>query len=126
MNSAVVTKVEVRLLSAENFVDLDIIPYSGTIKEKWSKSFAGTSALVSVDFKKEKWSLANGSTFKPMLNARCQFKVTDSNGVVYLVGTRDIPARLLYESSIEKNPGSFNGYSLSIDWKTPDGCMVTE
>lgn len=126
MNSAVITKVEGRLLTSEDFVDLDIIPYSGTIKEKWTKSFSGRSALVSVDFKKEKWSLINSATFKPLLNTRCQFRVTDSNGVEYLVGTAEIPARMLYESTIEKNPGSFNGFSLSIDWKTPDGCGITE
>lgn len=124
MNSAVVIKAEYRVIGSEQFTDLDIVPYSGSITEAWQKSMAGMAAKVTVGFKKEKWSAEFDSVAKGLLNRKAQYRITDANGVVRLVGTDQIPARLLYDSRVGAAAGSFNGYEFSIDWLSPDGCEL--
>ena len=121
---AVVVKVENRLIGSEQFTDLDIVPFSGSITESWKKSMAGMLSKVAVDFRKEKWSAEFDATAKVLLNKRCQFRITDGNGVVRLVGTDEIPARLLYDAKLGASAGSFNGYDCSIEWLSPAGCAI--
>lgn len=122
INSAVVVKAEYRLIGSDTFIDLDIIPYSGSISETWKKPFAGLIATVAVDFKKENWSPTNNTLMKSLLNRKEQFRVTDANGTVSLVGSDKNPARLMYDAQVAAAAGSFNGFTCSITWLSPSGC----
>ena len=122
MNAAVVVKAEYRLIDTNSFTDIDIIPYSGSISETWKKTFSGLAATVTVNFKKENWSPSNNTTMKSLLNRKAQFRITDANGTVSLVGTNENPARLLFDASVESAAASFNGFTCSISWLSPQGC----
>ena len=123
MNSAVVLKVEYKLIGETNFTDLQVIPYSGSISEDWVKSFAGVAAKISVGFKKENWSASNDIAMKSLINRKAIFQVTDSNGTVSLVGSDENPARLRYKSSVDGSASGFNGFDCSIAWSSPSGCQ---
>jgi len=122
MNSGVVVKIEYRLIGTVPFIDLDVIPYSGTISEKWKKVFAGLIATIAVDFKKENWSPANNTLMKSLLNRKAQYRITDANGTVSLVGSDKNPARVLYDAQVSGAAGSFNGFTCAITWLSPTGC----
>jgi len=125
MNSGVVVKIEYRLIGNLIFADLDVIPYSGSISEKWKKPFAGLIATVDVDFKKENWSPANNTLMKSLLNRKAQYRVTDANGTVSLVGSDKNPSRMIYEAQVAGAAGSFNGFTCAITWLSPTGCAKT-
>ena len=122
MNSGVVVKIEYRLIGSLIFADLDVIPYSGNISEVWKKPIPGLIATVAVDFKKENWSPINNTLMKSLLNRKAQYRITDANGTVSLVGTDKNPARLLYGAIVTGTAGSFNGYTCTITWLSPTGC----
>ena len=122
MNSGVVVKIDYRLIGTVAFTDLDVIPYSGSITETWKKPFAGLIATVAVDFKKENWSPANNTMMKSLLNRKAQYRVTDANGTVSLVGSDKNPARLMFDAQVIGAAGSFNGFNCSITWLSPTGC----
>lgn len=122
MNSGVVTKAEYRLIGNDLFTDLDVIPYSGSISESWKKPFAGLIATVAVDFKKENWSPANNALMKSLLNRKAQYRITDANGTVSLVGSDKNPARMMFDAQVAGAAGSFNGFTCSITWLSPTGC----
>ena len=122
MNSGVVIKAEYKLMGESDFSDLDIVPYSGTISETWSRPFQGLMAEVKVDFKKENWSVTNNTLMKSLLNRKAQFRITDANGTVSIVGSTRKPARMLYVALVESSPGSFNGFTCSISWLSTTGC----
>lgn len=122
MNSGVVIKVEYQLIGQTEYTDLDIIPYSGTISESWTKPFQGLIATTKVDFKKENWSSINDTLMKSLLNRKAQYRITDANGTISIVGTVKKPARMLYLAGIDSAPGSFNGFTCTISWISTTGC----
>jgi len=122
MNLGVVVKIEYRLIGNLVFADLDVIPYSGSISETWKKPSSGLIATIAVDFKKENWSPANNTLMKSLLNRKAQYRVTDANGTISLVGNDKNPARMLYEAQVVGAAGSFNGFTSTITWLSPTGC----
>ncbi len=125
MNTATVVKAEFRAIASTEFTDLDIVPYSGSISETWKRTTAGTVATVNVEFKKENWSPENNTLMKSLVGRKAQFRVTDANGTVSLVGTNTNPARLVYSAGVEGQPTGFNGFACQISWLTPKGCEKT-
>jgi len=126
MNSAVITKIEHRIFPEAEFTPLEIIPHSGKLSSPFKKSSAGNSYYdTAVQFNIAKSELAKDVILKSIVNRKAQYRVTDANGVVYLVGSGTYPARLTYTRAIDGSPGSFNGYRCVITCQSVDGCEVS-
>lgn len=127
MNSAVITKIEHRVFPDENFNQLDIIPYSGKLSSPFQKTSAGNGYYnTSVAFSIAKSSASNDAILKNIVNRKAQYRVSDANGVVYLVGNETYPARLTYTRALDGSPGSFNGYQCVITCQSVVGCEVSQ
>ena len=125
MNSAVITKIEYRLIESQEFTELKNILYSGRPTEQVDRTRAGNLHKTSVPFKIAKVSADNDLLLQPILNRKSQFRLTDGNGAVHLVGSDQFPARLTYTKSLEGSPGSFNGYNCTITCLSPEGSVVS-
>lgn len=125
MNSAVIIKIEFKLQTDENFTVLDFIPYSGKISDQVSTTRPGDFYNTTVNFNIAKAGSATDTILKTFKNRKAQFRITDANSAVHLVGNDDWPARLLYQKALDGAAGSFNGYRCTISCQSPTG-IVTE
>ena len=124
MNSAVIIKIEYRLIENQEFTEIKNILYSGNLSESIDRTKAGNLFKASISFKVAKVSPENELILKPINNRKAQFRLTDGNGFVHLVGDDDYPARLTYQKSQVGSPGGFNGYRCSITCNSPKGSSV--
>lgn len=125
MNSAVITKIEYRIFPDVDFTELDTIPHSGKLSEPLLTDDGGNDYYdCNVPFTIAKSEAAKDTLLKSIKNRRAQYRVTDANSVVYLVGDESYPARLTYTRNLDGSPGSFNGYRCSIDCTSPEGSTV--
>ena len=125
MNAAVITKIEYRIFPEEVFSELEIIPNSGKLIETVSNTNAGYVFSCVIDFNIAKSEQTNDSLLKSVLNRKAQFRVTDANDVVHLVGSESYPGRLSYSKNIDGTPGSFNGYHCKINRNSPQGISIS-
>lgn len=116
MNSAVITKIEYRLLENPEFTILDIILYSGKLKQDQAISGAGEKYTTIVDVSVPKINPDNNSIIKSINRRKAQFRVTDANGTVYLLGNDEYPARLVHQKALDGTAGSFGGYKCTITY----------
>jgi hypothetical protein len=127
MNSAVITKIEHRIFPEANFVQLEIIPHSGKLSSPFQKNSSGNSYYnTTVTFNIAKSEPAKDAILKNIVSRKGQYRITDANGVVYLVGSETYPARLTYTRAIDGTPGSFNGYRCVITCQSVSGCEVSQ
>jgi hypothetical protein len=124
MNSGVIIKIEVRMVGGSTFSEIDFIPESAKMKEEPRREPAGLSFLTTIDFKVAMLSEDNDSVLNAINNRKAEFRITDANDTVYLVGSVNYPARLLYNRSADGTPGSFNGYLCVITQISPEGCTI--
>lgn len=126
MNSGVIIKVEYRLLGDANFNDLDVVPESGTLAEPVERTAAGMLHKITSTFKIARTSIETETLLKAIKNRKAQFRITDANKSVHLVGDADYPARLTnYQKAVDGNPGSFNGYRCTVSCDTPNGSYIS-
>lgn len=125
MNSAVITKFEYRLLENPEFTLMDRILYSGKLKEESQRTGAGLIFTTIVELSISKITAENDAPIKLINNRKAQFRVTDANGTIYLVGDDRYPARLLHQKALDGAPGSFGGYRCTITLKSTTGCAVS-
>jgi len=125
MNSAVITKCEYRLIENPEFTIFDLILYSGKLKEDNQKTAAGILFTTVIELSISKITAGNDVLIKLLNNRKAQFRVTDANGTIYMVGNDNFPARLLHQKALEGAPGSFGGYRCTITQKSPTGCTVS-
>ncbi|WP_372772128.1 hypothetical protein [Mangrovibacterium sp.] len=125
MNSAVITKIEVRLIGEESFTELPQIMYSAKLTETVERNRGGLLYQLSCPFNVAKVSAANESQIESLVNRKAQFRLTDGNGVVHLVGSDEYPARLLHQKGLNGTPGSFNGYACKITCTSTNASLVS-
>lgn len=126
MNSAVITKIEYRIFPESDFTALDVIPHSGKLSEPQLTDSGGNNYYdCQVPFSVAKSETAKDILLKSIANRKAQYRITDANGVVYLVGNESYPARLAYTRNLDGQPGSFNGYQCTIACKSATGSDVT-
>lgn len=124
MNSAVITKVEYMFPGENEYTVLDIVPHAGKLSHEPKLTSAGLLYSAKADF-----LIAGTSTElnqqMSILNARKSiFRLTDADGLVYIVGSESYPARILSVLDLGGSPGSFKGYRCTITLTSPTGCMV--
>jgi hypothetical protein len=126
MNSAVITKIEYRLLENPDFTILAFILYSAKFNEPpFKKTSAGKLYTTTLDLAIPKITSGNDTLIKSIADRKAQFKVTDANGTVYLIGNDQFPARLAHESALDGTPGSFGGYKCKITQFSTSGCTIS-
>lgn len=126
MNSAVITKIEYRIFPEANFTELKIIPHSGKLSEILQKDSASNSYYdCNVNFLMAKSEAAKDTLLNSVAIKKSQYRVTDANGIVYLIGTETYPARLTYNRNLDGKPGSFNGYRCIVACKSVNAITVT-
>ena len=127
MNSAVITKIEYRIFPNANFSNLEIIPQSGKLSSPRKKDAGGNAYFeTSVPFNMAKSEPVKDDMLKNIVSRKGQFRITDANGFVYLVGNESYPARLNYGKALQGTPGSFNGYQCVITCKSVTGCEISQ
>lgn len=124
MNAAVIVKCEYRLLENPEFSVLGHILYSGKPKEQPQKTNSGLIYTTTLDLSVSKITAENDLLIKAIVNRKVQFRVTDANGTIYLIGNDQFPARLMYDSALDGQPGSFGGYRCTITQKSTTGWIL--
>jgi len=124
MNAAVITKIEYRLLENPDFTILEQILYSGKLKQDPQESGAGTKFITIVDVSVPKLNTNNDSIIKSIDHRKAQFRCTDANGTVYILGNDEYPARLVHQKALDGTAGSFGGYKCTITYKSPHDDIV--
>ncbi len=119
MNTGVIIKVEVRLLTETDYLDLDVIPYSGDFAEPFSQSNAGGLYSYKGSFSIAKISNTNDTIIDGIIKRKLEFRVTDGNGTKHLVGDTSYPARLTCSREVASSAGGFNGYKCEITREAP-------
>lgn len=125
MHSTVISKVEYRQIGDENFTVADIIPESGVMNEDTDDTANGPLNKISVQFNIAAVSVATDTPMKKLRGRKLQFRLTDTNGLVHLVGDENYCARLSYQKTIDRTPGSFNGYRCKGSCNSPSGSSVS-
>lgn len=125
MNSPVIVKVEFKYLDNDysEFVNFDIVPFSASFSESISASKAGHIHKSTLSFKKESVSTENEAVFYKLRNRPAQFRVTDANNYVFVVGNSDYKARLTYKKSVSGSNSGFNGYECTVSCSSPYSCI---
>lgn len=124
MNSAVLIKIEYRLIEDSEFTVLKNIIYSGKLSESIDRSNPGDLHKTKIDFHVSKICTENELVLKLIKNRKAQFRLVDANKVTHMVGDDNYPARLTYQKSLLGTPGSFNGYRCTITCSSPFGSSV--
>lgn len=119
MNKASVLKFEYRLLSVAEFAELYFTGFTGTIQKETGQTDAGTVHNTVINLKVPEVSSEKTTLFDSLLFQKAQFRVTDGNGCIHLVGDVQYPARMQYRQAVEAHPGSWNGYEITINHKSP-------
>lgn len=124
-NSGVVIKVEYMLIGGSSFTDMDIIPHSGKFDDTGERKNAGMVYNFQGAFTKAKISAENDIIMNAIAGRKAQFKITDGNGTVHLIGDSSYPARMVYSRNIGGQPGTFNGYRCTITRQSPTPNTIT-
>lgn len=123
MHSVIIKKVEYRVIGEESFNLLDIV--SGMLNEDVQDTDNGPLNKITAPFSIANVTVETDTTLKKLRGRKLQLRLTDTNGLVHLVGDDYYCARLTYEKTIDKTPGSFNGYKCTIKCNTPSGSSVS-
>lgn len=126
-NSAVITKVEYRLFKnvVSEFLNLNMIPYSGSFSETVSINKAGHLYTATSKFNIAKSESHIDEILKSIKSTPAQFKLYDANGFSHTIGSEEFPARLTYQKVLAGSPGSFNGYRCTVLCYSPYGSTVS-
>lgn len=124
MNAAVIIKIEYRLLENPEFLILDLILYSAKLRQDSQKTGAGTVYTTVVDLSVSKINQENNSIIKSIDHRKAQFRATDANGTIYLLGNDNYPARLVHQKALDGTPGSFGGYRCVITYESPSDDII--
>jgi hypothetical protein len=121
MNAAVITKIEYKMTGEVDFTIIDFIPESAKFNQDSKRTGAGTLYTTTVDFNIAGLSVDADELTKKLNNRKCGFRITDSEDLVYLVGSDQYPARLNAKLAVDGSPGSFRGYRCNITQYSPTG-----
>lgn len=124
MNSAVITEIEYKLPGQENFTVLDIVPNPEKLKEDPKQTAAGVIFTTVANFLIAGMSVELSNEIKSIVHGKAYFRITDADGVVYLVGSTDYPARLSAELDLGGTSGSFKGFRCTITQNSTTGCTI--
>jgi hypothetical protein len=125
MYSVVITKVEYKPITDENFTEMDIVPGSGLLNEETDKTGQGTLHKTTVQFDIANVTAVKDTLMKSLKSRKLEFRLTDSNKLVHLVGDENYFARLKYQKIIDTTPGTFNGYRCNVNCNSPSGSSVS-
>jgi hypothetical protein len=105
------------------WTQLNIVKLSCTLSEEWTEEPAGMVSSVTIEAKIRWISEIHDRTMEYLMRYPNHYRLTDMNGVQYLLGDDDYIPRLTYVRSIAQlNP---NGYSVKITFKSPHGLKIT-
>ena len=125
MNTGIIIKIEARLLPDGEFIEIDFTGFSGNIYKKTGQTNAGNIHETTIKLKIPEIQNAITKMLDGLLNRKAQYRVTDGNGKIHLVGDNNYPARLNYDQGIDGQPGSWNGYTVTIIHKSPVSYSVS-
>lgn len=100
------------------FTELDIISLSGTITFTDQETDNGTLTTIDINSKLAKVNQANNSIVQKLKSGRYLFKITDAEGIVYLLGHPDHLPSVTTSGSIGQI-NTLRGYQIkaSIVWQ---------
>lgn len=124
MNSAVIVKIEWKKSADPEFSVFDMIPHSGTISESFEETSAGRVFTLSAGFKIARSNPTTDNKLAEITGPDIVFRITDANGLVYLMNDHRFRSRFSYTRRLDGTPGSFNGYDCVISRKSTSGCIA--
>ena len=126
MNTGIIIKIEARLLTVDEFTEIDFTGFSGTISKETSQNDAGILHETEIGLKIPHIQPVITDLLDSLLFRKAQFRVLDGNGKTHLVGDNSYPARLSYVQGLDGNSGSWNGYTVTINHKSPQSYPLSE
>lgn len=119
MNSGSIVKFEYRLFSQAEFSEINFTAFTGTISKGTQQTDAGAMHTTKINLKVPEVTSDKTALLDSLLFQKAQYRVTDYNGAVHLVGDASYPARLEYEQAVDAQPGSWNGYTVAVNHISP-------
>lgn len=126
MSVGIIRKIEYRLLEDSEFSEFSFTGFSGTIRKETSRPNGNVLHTTTISLKVPEITGTKTAQLDGLLFRKAQYKVTDGNGSVHTVGDNFHPARLAYEQGINGQPGSWNGYTITITHYSPESYPVSE
>lgn len=120
MNIGIVTKIEYRLIGKADFSDFSFTGFSGNITKTSKQTNAGILHETTIGLKIPRVESSKTILLDGLLFRKAEYRVTDGNGAVHLVGNEFHPARLEYTQGINGSAGSWNGYVVTINHQSPE------
>lgn len=124
MNSAVIVNAEYKFPEQNEFSVLDIVPHSGKLNEDPKRSGSGMLYSLKADILIAGVSAEKNELMNSFNGRKATFRITDADGIVYLIGTENYAARMLATLDLGGSPGSFKGYRCVITYNSTKGCIV--
>jgi len=118
-----IKKIEFRKATAapNSFVELKIVHLSCTLEENWENETAGPLSTVKIRTEIRSSNILNDAKLLPFVGQWYVFRVTDMQGVGYIIGDDEyMPVVTLKRSIAKFNP---NGYEISITYKSTKGLI---
>ncbi|NQU52179.1 MAG: hypothetical protein HQ522_06525 [Bacteroidetes bacterium] len=119
MSVGIITKIEHRILPDGVFAEFSFTGFSGTILKTTAQTPAGTIHETTIRLKIPEVQSVITNLLDGLLHRKAQYQITDGNGKIHLVGDDSYPARLEYVQGLDGQPGSWNGYTVTINHKSP-------
>ncbi len=125
MNAAIVIKIEARILPDGEFTEINFTGFSGTLSKEPARNEAGILHETVIGLKIPHIQAVITEQLDGLLFRKAQYRILDGNGQTHLVGDTRYPARLSYVQGLDGTPGSWNGYTVTINHKSPKSYPLT-
>jgi hypothetical protein len=126
MSIGIIRKMEYRLLENAEFSEFSFTGFSGTIRKVTQRPNGNVLHTTTISLKAPEITETKTAQLDGLLFRKAQYRVTDGNGRIHLVGDGFYAARLAYEQGINGQPGSWNGYTITITHLSPESYPVSE
>lgn len=125
MSLGLVRKIEYRLLEDSEFSEFSFTGFTGTIRKEIIRENGNVLHTTRINLRISGITSVITDLLDGILFRKAQYRVTDGNGKVHLVGDGQYPARLNYEQGIAGTPGSWNGYTVNITHLSPSSYPIS-
>lgn len=99
-----------------DWLEIDFLPESGRLQDGSRDTPQGTEYNYAATFVFNKQNVALYNAFKPFIGILGVVQVTDSNGLVRILGTPKNPVTIAHDADTGTGYSSLNFYKVKITW----------
>ncbi|MDR2127352.1 MAG: hypothetical protein LBP63_11065 [Prevotellaceae bacterium] len=118
-----IKKIEYRSTENDTWKELKTVSLSAKLTEKWSQDAAGKYSTVNVEAEIRNSSKTNDTVLEFLSKWRWQYRITDMNDRLYILGNSEYCADFNYSRTV--GGLNVNGYQISIEYVSPQGIKAS-